>query len=131
MPRHRAPNTPSSTSSASPRTTATSTITLQNATPPSMNSDVSTAIPKTKTLHPHPPPNQLLRRRPNSSQSTPSLPSLSSDHSTHIDPCFLHLFGVVLPLLLHQVWWRNRIIDILFAYSLAQKLAASVIARLT
>ena len=69
-----------------------------------------------QTLHPHPPPNQLLRRRPNSSQSTPSLPSLSSDHSTHLDPCFLYLFGVVLP---------NGII--LFAYSLAQKQAASVL----
>lgn len=33
-----------------------------------------------QTLHPHPPPNQLLRRRPNSSLSTPSPPSLSSDH---------------------------------------------------
>lgn len=33
-----------------------------------------------QTLHPHPPPNQLLRRRPNPSLSTPSLPSLSSDH---------------------------------------------------
>ncbi|MCJ1344737.1 hypothetical protein MMC31_002940 [Peltigera leucophlebia] len=45
---------------------------------------------RNETLHPHPPPNQFLRRRPNSSPLTPPLPSLSSDDSAQT-ALLLHL----------------------------------------